>query len=153
MLRNNARKINARSNARVILLVDFNSVHVVSLDSATKGVDVSGQRVSRAFGGSMLKLDALLENGDRQVVWMSHGVDRPESRNNVSLKQESSSPNDNNPYSHIASPKFSLRELRAATNNFSRARARAAKVGLATLAFERWREAVSSYFTFYFHKF
>ncbi|PWA75919.1 hypothetical protein CTI12_AA238660 [Artemisia annua] len=48
------------------------------------------------------------------------GVDRLKSRNNVSLRRESSGPKDNNnPYSQIAAHTFTLRELAAATNNFS----------------------------------
>ncbi|KAL4570083.1 hypothetical protein LXL04_025734 [Taraxacum kok-saghyz] len=46
------------------------------------------------------------------------GVDRLKSRNNVSLRRESSGPKDN-PYSQIAAHTFTFRELAAATNNFS----------------------------------
>ncbi|GKC69336.1 hypothetical protein Tco_1115219, partial [Tanacetum coccineum] len=40
------------------------------------------------------------------------GVDGSKSRNNVSLRGESSGPRDNNPYSHIAFPKFTLRRVK-----------------------------------------
>ncbi|KAJ9549406.1 hypothetical protein OSB04_021949 [Centaurea solstitialis] len=46
------------------------------------------------------------------------GVDRLKSRNNVSLRRESSGPKDG-PYSQIAAHTFTFRELAAATNNFS----------------------------------
>lgn len=47
------------------------------------------------------------------------GVDRLKTRSNASLRRESSGPKDNNPYSQIAAHTFTLRELAAATNNFS----------------------------------
>lgn len=46
------------------------------------------------------------------------GVDRLKSRNNVSLRRESSGPKDG-PYSQIPAHTFTFRELAAATNNFS----------------------------------
>lgn len=46
------------------------------------------------------------------------GVDRLKSRNNVSLRRESSGPKDG-PYGQIAAQTFTFRELAAATRNFS----------------------------------
>lgn len=49
---------------------------------------------------------------------LSSGVDRLKSRNNASLRRESSGPKDSPPDAQIAAQTFTFRELAAATNNF-----------------------------------